>query len=115
MAWQIVENGHVTLLSRNGADITYTFPGVSEALTSAVVAGQTLLDGEIVALDRAGTPSLSRLQRRWRQNRSPSAQLLSTVPVRFFVFDVLRFAGTDLTRKPYSLAQVKWESSAHIF
>lgn len=97
----IVENGRVFLLSRNGADITNTFPEVSAALPYAVPSGRTVLDGEIVALDCAGAPSFTRLQRRWPQNRRPSAELLRTVPVRFLVFDMLSCAGTDLTPEPY--------------
>jgi bifunctional non-homologous end joining protein LigD len=57
---------------------------------------------ESVALDDNGVPCFSRLQRRWPQNRRPSTELLRRVPVRFFVFDVLRYDGKDITRKPYA-------------
>jgi bifunctional non-homologous end joining protein LigD len=97
----VVDCGAVTLLSRNGADITRTFPEISTALPALSNRG-LVLDGEIVALDDAGVPSFSRLQRRWPQNRRPSAELLRQVPLRFFAFDVLRFEGHDITRKPYA-------------
>ena len=95
----VVDGDKVTLLSRNGADITRTFPEVSSALATGD--RRMVLDGEIVALDSGWVPSFSRLQRRWPQNRRPSAELLRQVPVRFFVFDVLRLDGEDITYKPY--------------
>jgi bifunctional non-homologous end joining protein LigD len=98
----IVDGDGVTLLSRNGADITRTFPEITAALPTAVRQRRVILDGEIVALDGDGVPSFSRLQRRWPQNRRPSLELLRRVPVRFFVFDILQFDGKDITRTPYA-------------
>jgi bifunctional non-homologous end joining protein LigD len=96
----VVHGDAVTLLSRNGADITRTFPEIT-ALPTAVSQRSVILDGEIVALDDDGVPCFSRLQRRWPQNRRPSTELLRRVPVRFFVFDVLRYDGKDTTGRPY--------------
>jgi len=73
----------VTLLSRNGANATRTFPEIASALPEAVVGRSVVLDGGIVALERDWVPSFSRLQRRWPQNRRPSAALLRQVPTRF--------------------------------
>jgi bifunctional non-homologous end joining protein LigD len=98
----VVDHGTVTLLSRNGADITRTFPEITAALPQALCNRSAVLDGEIVALDEAGVPSFSRLQQRWPQNRRPSAELLRRVPVRFYVFDVLSIDGRDVTRQPYA-------------
>jgi len=84
----VVDRGEVTLLSRNGADITRTFPEITAALPDVVAQGRMVLDGEIVALDDSGVPSFSRLQQRWPQNRRPNADLLRRVPVRFYVFCV---------------------------
>lgn len=96
----VVDGGTVKLWSRNGADVTRTFPEIAKAL--AVGNRRVILDGEIVALDESGVPSFSRLQRRWPQNRRPNAKLLRDVPVRFYVFDILEIGGRDLTRKPYT-------------
>lgn len=97
----VVDGDTVTLWSRNGANITRTFPEISSSLASY---GQRLiLDGEIVALDEAGVPSFSRLQRRWPQNRRPTADLLRLFPIRFYVFDILEFSGQDITRQPYTV------------
>lgn len=97
----VMDGGVVKLLSRNGADITHTFPEITAALPAAVEHRRAVLDGEIVALDNSGAPSFSRLQRRWPQNRRPSAELLRQVPVCFYVFDVLSLDGKDVTGHPY--------------
>src|SRR4051812_44972653 len=84
----VVDDGVVTLLSRNGADITRTFPEITAALPKALGNRRVVLDGEIVALNKDGVPSFNRLQQRWPQNRRPTTDLLRQVPTRFFVFDV---------------------------
>src|SRR3954453_7477586 len=52
----VVDGGSVTLLSRNGADITRTFPDITSALPNACNR-RVILEGEIVALDKSGVPS----------------------------------------------------------
>jgi ATP-dependent DNA ligase len=47
----VVHGDAVTPLSRNGADITRTFPEITAALPTAVSQRSVILDGEIVALD----------------------------------------------------------------
>src|SRR5215216_875985 len=64
----MLDSHNVTLLSRNGANITATFPEIATALPRAISSRRVVLDGEIVALDADGVPSFSRLQRRWPQN-----------------------------------------------
>jgi bifunctional non-homologous end joining protein LigD len=98
----IFDGGVVTLLSRNGANITRTFPEITAALPDAVCRHPVVLDGEIVAVDNNGVPSFSRLQRRWPQNRRPSTELLRQVPTRFYAFDVLELDGKSHTRRPYA-------------
>jgi bifunctional non-homologous end joining protein LigD len=75
---------------------------VPPCLSRSIDGRRVVLDGEIVALDRAGAPSFSRLQQRWPQNRRPSAELLRQVPTRFYAFDVLELDGANITRRPYA-------------
>jgi bifunctional non-homologous end joining protein LigD len=98
----VVDRGTVTLFSRNGADITRTFPEITAALPGVIGNRNVVLDGEIVAPDRTGVPSFSRLQRRWPQNRRPTAELLRQVPTRFYGFDVVEIDGMNITRRPYA-------------
>jgi bifunctional non-homologous end joining protein LigD len=90
--------GPYRLLSRTDQDMTGRYP---ELATLADTYGdqELVLDGELVALVH-GEPSFSRLQQRM-QVRSPTAELVTTVPVTYFVFDVLHHDGRSLITRPY--------------
>jgi DNA ligase D-like protein (predicted ligase) len=91
------DGGEVHLESRNGKDLTSTYPEVRGAV-AAQAARQLLLDGELVAYD-GGQTSFSRLQQRLGV-ASPSAQLIAAYPVVYCVFDLLALDGEDLTGLP---------------
>ena len=90
--------GAYRLLSRTDQDMTGRYPELA-ALADTYPDEELVLDGELVALVN-GTPSFSRLQQRM-QVRSPTADLVTTVPVTYFVFDVLHHAGRSLLTRPY--------------
>jgi len=68
---------------------------------ATIVVEEAVLDGEIVAVDEAGRPSFTLLQRRWPQQRRPRLELLREVPVRLLAFDLLSLDGRDVTSYPY--------------
>ena len=80
----------VQLRSRNGNDFTSKYPLIVKAL--AALPDETVIDGEIVALDGYGRPSFNTLQ-----NHGAGAAIAS---VYYHVFDVLGLAGRTLTREP---------------
>lgn len=89
-----VEGGRVTATSRNGNDITSTYP---ELLTLS--GPDALLDGEIVALVD-GIPDFGALQTRLHV-RSPSPSLVAGTPVIFLPFDVLHVQDSSVLGLPY--------------
>ncbi len=92
--------GEPVLWSRNGNDITGTFPDIARAVRSLPYGG-IVLDGEVVVHDDAGLPSFSRLQRRGRLQRSSDiARAALDLPAAFYAFDLLAFAGLDLRDLP---------------
>ena len=74
----------VQLRSRNNNDFATKYPGVVKAL--ATLQQDTVLDGEVVALDASGRPSFNTLQ-----NYSSA-----TARVFYYVFDVLVLKGRGL-------------------
>lgn len=96
-----VEEGRVTLGSRNGRDITAAYPEL-QALGPAVAPRRVLLDGEIVAVGEGGTPSFSLLQQRMHvADRQRAAQLALRVPVTYIVFDLLDLDGRSTMALPH--------------
>ena len=101
-----VVEGAVRLTSRNGNDLTATFPELGE-LHDAVdaearAAGETVLDGEIVALDSRDRPSFSRLQQRLGLTRPRDVERArGEVPVHVMLFDLLVRGGDSMLRDPY--------------
>lgn len=88
------------LWSRNGNDISASFPEILDALSAVLDHRETVLDGEIVALGPDGVPSFSLLQRRMHVLR-PNAQLRNEALTSYYVFDILDVDGTSTTELPY--------------
>ena len=80
--------GRVQLRSRNDKDFGGKYPTIVKALSA--MPDETVIDGEVVALDPAGRPSFNALQ-----NYGSSA-----IPLFYYVFDVLILAGEDITSEP---------------
>jgi bifunctional non-homologous end joining protein LigD len=87
----------VSLMTRNRQEVSATYPEVAAAL-AAQEATDFVIDGEVVALQKGAT-SFSRLQQRLGV-RAPSAELIRSVPVVYFVFDVLRADSADVRPLP---------------
>jgi len=84
------------MLGRSGEEITARYPEIAQALLRLQVE-QVVLDGEIVAYDRAGRPSFGRLQKRMLLSRPRDiAAAMARVPVRAVFFDCLALEGHDL-------------------
>ncbi|MGZ5090627.1 MAG: non-homologous end-joining DNA ligase, partial [Burkholderiales bacterium] len=62
-----------------------------------------ILDGELVAFDASGKPSFAALQDRAQlKTEREIAAADNAAPVVFYAFDLLHFAGIDLTATPYA-------------
>ncbi len=92
--------GEPVLWSRNGNDITATFPDIARAVRGLPYEG-IVLDGEVVVHDESGLPSFGLLQRRGRLQRSSAvARAALDLPAVFYAFDLLAFGGLDLRDLP---------------
>ena len=96
-----VDGGRATAWSRNDIDITDSYPEL-RAMAESMGSTQAVLDGELVALDAAGRPSFERLQQRMHvSNAGQLRRLVRSVPVSYFVFDLLHLDGRSLLSQPY--------------
>lgn len=98
-AGALVRDGRIRLFSRNQRDITATYPELA-ALGDLTDGRQSMLDGEIVALDPSGRPSFEVLQRRMHV-RAPGRGLVAATPVWYYVFDVTHLDGLSTRRMSY--------------
>jgi bifunctional non-homologous end joining protein LigD len=84
-----VEDGEVSLKTRTGLDWTEKFRAIAKA---AARLPDTIIDGEIVALNKAGDPDFSAMQTALSKGR--------TNDLVFFAFDLLFSNGEDLRQVP---------------
>jgi bifunctional non-homologous end joining protein LigD len=81
-ALAIKTGGPVRLRSRNDKDFNGKYPAIAKAL--AALPDETVVDGEVVALDGDGRPSFNALQNG------------SGATIVFYVFDVMVLGGRDV-------------------
>ena len=86
-----IEDGAVSLKTRKALDWTNKFSVIANA---ARALPDALIDGEIVALDRNGTPNFSSLQAAISDGKTDN--------LIYFAFDLLFADGMDLRRLPLS-------------
>jgi ATP-dependent DNA ligase len=84
----IKSDGHMRLLSRRNNSFNRQYPLIVEALGE--LPDETVVDGEVVALDQSGFPNFNLLQ----NYRSEASR------IHFFIFDLLIYKSRDLTRLP---------------
>ena len=95
-------DGGARLLSRNGNDLSVSFPEVTRAL-SALAVDRLILDGEVVTLDEEGHPSFQRLQQRAKLRRPVDIRHAAVEsPATYFAFDLLALGDHDLRSLPLS-------------
>jgi bifunctional non-homologous end joining protein LigD len=84
-----VEHGQTTLKTRKGLDWTQKFPAIARAASDLP---DSIIDGEIVALDHNGVPDFAALQAALSEGK--------TEELIFFAFDLLFANGEDLRDLP---------------
>lgn len=92
--------GTVRLLSRNGKDLTASFPDIVEAVSS-LPHDRFIIDGEVVVQDANGMPRFQLLQKRARFNNSrESPKHAAELPATLYAFDLIAFDDFDVRPIP---------------
>lgn len=95
------ETGHATLLSRNNKNFSAKFPEVVESL-GKLKTRNTVIDGEIVAMDPRGVTSFQLLQQRERGE--------DDAPLFYYAFDLPQYEGEDLRDQPLETRRGRLET-----
>lgn len=94
------EEGRALVVSRNGHDLSASFPEIARVVAALPYEG-LVLDGELVVLDDRGHPSFQRLQNRAQTSRPFEVRRVSVEsPATLYCFDLLAFEGFDLRPLP---------------
>ena len=100
-ALAIKSDGKIHLRSRNDNDFNERYPGIVKGL--AAMPDDTVIDGEVVALDPDGKPSFNLLQN----------YASGTASLHFFIFDLLVLKGQDVMGE--SLTKRRELLEKHVF
>lgn len=97
-----VAGGALRITSRRGEDATPRYPELG-AMVAALAGRDAVLDGEVVAFDKAGRPSFQALQRRMGLSRPETIRRRALeLPVTYVAFDLLQLDGESLLGEPYA-------------
>ncbi len=118
------EPGRLRFESRNRNDLTASYPELAR-LGRALGSHRAVLDGEIVAFDADGRPSIATLQSRMHVSSPARAKRLAqSAPVTYVIFDLLWLDGHSLMERSYverrrslaelALAGERWQTPDHI-
>ena len=122
-ALAFIEAGATRVCARRGEEVTRRYPELA-ALSAALGGREAVLDGEVVAFDRAGAPSFGLLQRRMGlTDEARIRRRLAETPVTYVAFDLLWLDGRSLLTAPYEerrellaglgLDGARWQTPRH--
>jgi len=101
----VARGGTLSLFSRNGHELGADFPGLAEL--GCLLPDGSVVDGEIVALNEAGRPDFSLLQRYVAAMRKKQTRQARAISIQYLLFDALQLPSAsgrpeDLTGLPYA-------------
>jgi len=92
----------VRVFSRRLTDVTESLPEVVEMVGKNIKAREAILEGEVIAVDAAGSPiPFQHLMRRFRRVHSVQ-DMAQKIPVKLFLFDALYLDRKNLISTPYA-------------
>lgn len=92
----------IRIYSRRLSDVTDSMPEVDERIRANVIASSVILDGEVIALDKEGTPFPFQVVMRRYGSKLETQEELKEIRLRPFFFDILHLDGRELVELPYT-------------
>jgi DNA ligase-1 len=94
-------SGVVRIFSRRLTEVTESLPDIVELVLNEVNAREAILEGEVVAVGKDGTPMpFQHVMRRFRRVQEVK-QAVEEIPVRLYLFDALYVDGQSLINRAY--------------
>ena len=91
----------IRIFSRRLKDVTKSLPEVVEVAKDNIEADETIMEGEIIAINENGQPiPFQHLMRRFKRIREVR-DMAKKIPVRLYLFDILMLNGENLISLPY--------------
>ncbi|MCS7094315.1 MAG: ATP-dependent DNA ligase [Thaumarchaeota archaeon] len=101
----------VRVFTRRLKDVTSSLPEVCDAVRRSVSWSEFIIDGEVVAVDKEGNPlPFQETMRRVGREREIE-ELASSIPLRFWAFDVMLINGSPKIALPLSERRKALESA----
>lgn len=102
----------VRIYSRRLTDVTESFPEIVGLTREEVSASEAVLEGEIIAVGKDGTPlPFQHLMRRFRRVHGVE-EMVKRIPVELYLFDLIYMDGKSLIADPYVERRKKLEQIA---
>ncbi len=99
----LAADGSLSIMSRNQNEQSFRYPEFAN-FGKMFLAGEIVVDGEIVVLDEQGVSRFQLLQGRMGLTGAAEiARAREALPARYYIFDILYLDGRDLTGLPLSL------------
>jgi len=91
----------VRIFSRRLTDVTESLPEIAETARKNIQAKETILEGEVIAVDNLGCPiPFQHLMRRFKRVHAIE-DMTEKIPVKLYLFDILYLNGESLISVPY--------------
>ena len=103
----------VRIYSRRLTDVTESFPEIVQLIQNEVRVGETIIEGEIIAVGAKGYPlPFQHLMRRFRRIHDVE-EMVRRIPVGLYLFNIIYVDGQNLTADPYvkrrrMLQEIAW-------
>ena len=97
-----VQDGIVEIFSRRLTKVTMSMPEIVQIIKANIEAQSAIVEGEVIALDKAGYPiAFQHLMRRFKRIRGITA-MTQRMPLTLYLFDILYLNGESLIALSYT-------------